>query len=79
MGPSGVPRYAALIRALMQPAPQQMVGDRKGMRSGEAVGMLPLDHQRRLGAVEPAGIFQFRVVDDDVLIGGARGASDHQG
>ena len=54
------------------------MGDGKRMRPRKAIGMFPLDHQGRLGAVEPARILEFRTVDDDVFIGGARGASDHQ-
>ena len=55
------------------------MGNRKRMRPGEAVGMLPFDHQGRFGAVEPAGVLEFRMIDDDVVGGGARGAADHQG
>ena len=71
-------RYAPRIGSAMQPASEQMMGNGERMRPGKAVGMLPLEHQGRLGAVEPAGILQFGTVDDDVLVGGARGASDHQ-
>ena len=54
------------------------MGNGEGMRPGEAVRMLPLEHQSRLGAVEPAGILEFGAVDGDFLGRGARGASDHQ-
>src|SRR4051794_39524586 len=55
-----------------------MMGNRKRMRSRQSVRMLPPDHQRRLVAVEPAGILELGAIYDNVLIGGARGASDHQ-
>src|SRR3954452_18875119 len=65
-------------RAFMQPAPKQMMSNGKWMRSRHAVGMLSLEHQGCLGAVEPARILELRPVDDDILVGGARGASNHQ-
>src|SRR3954467_12639892 len=68
----------ASLGSPMHPASQQMMGDGKGMRPSEAVRMLPRQHQRRLGTVEPARVFEFGAIDCYVLAGGARGASDHQ-
>jgi len=61
----------------MQPESKQMVRNSERMRARQAVRMLPFDHQGRLIPIEPAGILEFGPVDDDVLIGGARGASYH--
>src|SRR5882724_5044021 len=72
------PRLCAAGRSPMHPASDKMMGDGEGMRSGKPVGMLARDHQAGFVAIEPARILQFRAVDDDVLIGGARGAADHQ-
>jgi len=34
--------------------------------------MFPFQHQHGLGAVEPARVFEFGPIDDNVLVGGAR-------
>src|SRR5205814_9134321 len=70
--------HCALAWVPLQPAAEQMMGDRKRVWPREALRMFPLQHQRGLGAVAPARVFQFRAIDNDVLVGCARGASDHQ-
>ena len=67
-----------LVRAIMHPSSEQVMGNCKWMGSGEAIGMFPLDHQGRFTAIEPARILEFRTIDNDILVGGAGGASDHQ-
>src|SRR3981189_3414683 len=44
--------------SLMQPEPDQMMGNRERMGGKKAVGMLPLVHQGRLGAGEPACVLE---------------------
>src|SRR5215468_4063853 len=66
------------IFAAMHPAPEQMMGNCEGVRSGKAIGVLSRDHQSRLVAGEPARVLKFHAIDDDVLVGGTRSAADHQ-
>jgi hypothetical protein len=66
---SGFPAMQQML-PFMQPAPEQMMGNRKRMGPGKAIGMLPLDHQICLGAIEPACILELGVIDHDVFIGG---------
>ena len=75
-----IPRFQLCGAAQLdlQPAPDQMMGNRKWMRPGKPVWMLPFQHQRRLSTIEPARVFQFRAVDDDIFIDCTRSAADHQ-
>src|ERR1700733_11883161 len=59
-----------LVRAIMHPPSEQMVGNRERMRSREAVGMFPFQHQGCFRAVEPARGLEFRAVAQDILVGG---------
>jgi hypothetical protein len=57
-----------MIRPIPDPPPEKVVRDRERMRAGKPVRMFPPDHQGRLRAIEPARIFEFRVIDDNILV-----------
>src|SRR5579859_1128186 len=72
-GGSEKKRLLASIPPAMHPAAEQMMGNREGVGTREAIGMLSRDHQPRLVAIEPARVLQFRAIDHDVLVQRARG------
>jgi len=66
------------VRALMQPAAQQMVCNCKWMRPARPSGCCRLSI-KVASAGRTTRVFQLRAVDNDILADGPRGAPNHQG
>src|ERR1700722_6204304 len=66
------------LNVLLHPGTQDVMGDRNRHRRREAFGMSCAQHQGDLFALEPAGVVELGLVDDDVARDRLRVAADHE-